>query len=136
MARTRPIALLLAAALSSALPRGALALEVRILLLNDSSDDLSVEAADGTVRAEVGSKQGKAVSFQGNQRLRFGKQGFEYRIDALEALARADAAPVVLQANANRALYVMPKGTRSPRLTVPPQPSGFPLRPARRLGSD
>ena len=122
---------LLALVLATA-PLLASAGEVRVLLLNDTNNDIAVETSGQTVQAEVRPREGKLVSLQISQRLRFGQATYEYRMSGLEALARADAAPVVLQANSNRALYVMPKGTRSPRLSLPPQPTGFPLKPTRR----
>ena len=109
------------------------AAEVRVLLLNDTNADITVETPSKNVLAEVRAKEGKHVSLQSTQRLRFGQITYEYQTSSLEPLARADSAPLVIQANSNHNLYVMPKGTRSPKLSIPAQPSGFPLKPSRRV---
>lgn len=119
--------------LLAALPWSAQALDVRVLLVNDTSSVIAVESSGKSVQAEVPPREARTVSFQGTQRLRYGRTTVEYRTSALEALARADPAPVVLQAGSNRSLAVLPKGTRSPRIALPPQPPGFPLRPSRTL---
>jgi hypothetical protein len=117
--------------LLAAAPWTVQAVEIRVLLVNETSADITVESSGKTPQAEVPPRESRTVSFQGTQRLRFGRTVAEYRTAALEPLARADPAPVVLQAGSNRALSVLPKGTRSPRVAIPPQPAGFPLRPSR-----
>ena len=123
---------LLLAAILAAATSVASAAELRIVLINGTNTDIAVESKKGEPQVEVLPQESKVVLLQQLRWLRFGQEAHKYSIGPIVQRAKHSPASLVLQANSNGWLYVVPPGTKQPQAKLPPQPKGFPLKPTRK----
>ena len=105
--------------------------ELQLVLLNGSVTDLAVDAGPGQSSIEVLPGASAAVAFRNPQWVNFGQLARQYNIAPLQALAAKSESPLVLQAQPNGRLYLVPPGTIKPLSAMPKQPKGLPLRATR-----
>lgn len=122
------LAVLLVAASSAVLASGA-----RVVLINGTVTDITVESRRDEVHNDVLPKESKLVLLRQPLWLRFGQEACKYNIGPLEQAARRTSVPLVLQAHSDGRLYLLPKGTTEWQAKPPLQPKGFPLKPTQKV---
>ena len=107
------------------------AIEPTVLLVNATQTDVSVEVSAGEQVHEVLPGESKSVAVRQLRWLRFGQEAHRYNLNPVKTLAARSANPLVLQAQPDGRLYLLPMGSSVPTAKPPPQPKGFPLKPNR-----
>jgi hypothetical protein len=107
------------------------AVEPTVLLVNATQTDVSVEVSAGEPVQEVLPGESKSVAVRQLRWLRFGQEAHRYNLNPVKTLAARSGKQLVLQAQSDGRLYLLPMGSSGPTAKPPPQPRGFPLKPNR-----
>ena len=105
--------------------------DVQVFLLNGSITDLAVDAGTNKSSIEVLPGEGASVVFRSHQWVNFGQHAHRYDTKPLRAMAGKAGRELVLQAQPDGRLYLLPPGTAKPMTPTPRQPKGLPLRPTK-----